>query len=393
MNQLEEEERVLFDGGPPEKLQAWLGLIQQQRPHVVRRALVAIALGWVPLLLLSAWRGQLWWQDSADTFLGDLGAHARFLIAAPALILAETICLPRLTAMAIEFWHGGLVSSADRSQYAATVHSTRRLMTSKLAEGLTIVLAYCAVGALAVQKTGGTVPRWFGSSGVHGIAHLEPAGWWAALVSVPLLLTLILGWMWRLMLWTRFVWLMSKLQLRLIPAHPDHAAGLGFLSFSLRAFTPLGFVIGLLAAGPMFNQVMHQGVSPLDFKFAIAGTVVFSTLVLAAPLMFFSNRLLAAQRHGLFTYGSLALRLGRQFEKKWFASEHTVDKESLAVPDFSATTDLYSITANVYAMRALPVDLRSLAALLIATLVPFVPLALMVAPLSVILEKVAAALL
>jgi len=39
-----------------------------------------------------------------------------------------------------------------------------------------------------------------------------------ALVSLPLLLVLFFGWLWRLFLWVRFLWCLSRLDLHLIPA-------------------------------------------------------------------------------------------------------------------------------------------------------------------------------
>ena len=40
----------------------------------------------------------------------------------------------------------------------------------------------------------------------------------------------------RLLLWACFKFLMSRLDLKLIPGHPDHTGGLKFLSSSLRGF-------------------------------------------------------------------------------------------------------------------------------------------------------------
>ena len=77
-----------------------------------------------------------------------------------------------------------------------------------------------------------------------------------------LLFLLLLGWFWRVGLWARFLWLMSRLELKLVPSHPDGAGGLGFLSTSLEAFLPLAFGFGVLGAGPVLNFVVHRGASP-----------------------------------------------------------------------------------------------------------------------------------
>jgi hypothetical protein len=65
----------------------------------------------------------------------------------------------------------------------------------------------------------------------------------------------------------------------------------------------------------------------------------------------------------------------------------------LEAPDFSTTTDLYGVVANVHAMAIIPLDLRDLAPLATATLLPFVPVALMAVPLDVLLQHLANLLL
>jgi hypothetical protein len=67
-----------------------------------------------------------------------------------------------------------------------------------------------------------------------------------------------------------------------------------------------------------------------------------------------------AWRRGAFEYGALAVRLGSSFEDIWLAKDQQDPRAALEKPDFLATTDLYSIVANVYAMRFVPVDLQSL---------------------------------
>jgi uncharacterized membrane protein len=65
----------------------------------------------------------------------------------------------------------------------------------------------------------------------------------------------------------------------------------------------------------------------------------------------------------------------------------------LEVPDFSATTDLYQIVSNVREMKEVPVDLIQLRSLIIAVLLPFLPVALAAVPLRKILETVVKLLL
>jgi len=83
-----------------------------------------------------------------------------------------------------------------------------------------------------------------------------------------------------------------------------------------------------------------------------------------------------------------------QFEWKWLHRADGLDEGVLEVPDFSATTDLYQVVANVYDMNTIPLDLKNLIPLIVATLLPFGPVVLMaVPPLDLILQNLAKFLL
>ena len=304
----------------------------------------------------------------------------------PLLIFAEGFCLPQLSALAWEFVRTGIIAEDDYPRYQGMIASTRGLLTSTTAEVIAVLLAYLLVAALIFGGPPVDLAAWHGTPGA-GHLTLTPAGWWSTLVSLPLLLLLELGWVWRVFLWARFLWQASRMPLRLNPAHPDAAAGIGFLNYSLRAFVPLGAVIGVLAAGRVLNGIMHEGISPAHYKLGIAGTVVAAVCIYTAPLLVFLPRLVAERRRGTFLYGALAAGMGRAFEERWFMAGQRLDKSALAASDFSATTDLYSIVANVYRMQGVPVQLRDLVLLAVATLLPFLPVVFLVAPLDVIIAK------
>jgi hypothetical protein len=203
------------------------------------------------------------------------------------------------------------------------------------------------------------------------------------------LLAVILGWMWRWFLWTRFLWLMARLNLALVSSHPDGAGGLKFVAHSVRACWPLGLAFGVIAAGSIANAVVHQDAPLLNYKYLVGEAVAFSVAFISAPLLVFSVPLLRAWRRGVFEYGALAERCGRELERKWINNEATKDENMLEHPDFSTTTDLYGIVDRVHSMRLIPIDITSLVMLGIATMVPFLPVVLMALPLDTILDRIA----
>lgn len=392
MSEIQYSDNELFAGGPPIRLQRSLGLIKPDQPRIIYRAVLAGLVGWVPLVVLAAVQASTLWGDNVRSLLLDFAVYARSLIAAPLFIVAELICIPQLGSIVRHFLDGGLVSESDRHRFDAAVVSTRRLRDSKAAEVITIVLSYALIVALIYYVPPGEFPTWHKSGGSeHPV--LSFAGWWHALVSVPLLNVLFFGWLWRLFLWGRLLLLLSRLDLQLIPAHPDHAAGLKFVSYSLRAFSLLGCALGAIVAGFVANHVMHAGVQLGAYLYLIGGSVVCVLILFSGPLLTFSGKLFRARRRGIFAYGALAISEGQQFERKWLHRAGGVDESALEVPDFSATTDLYQVVSNVYDMGTIPLDLKDLVPLAIATLLPFVPVALMAVPLDVLLRQLANLLL
>ena len=89
----------------------------------------------------------------------------------------------------------------------------------------------------------------------------------------------------------------------------------------------------------------------------------------------------------------IAGALGRRFEERWLERAKAIDAEALGAPDFSATTDLFSVAKNVREMRMVPLDLTGVVSLVAATLVPFNPVLIMVLPLEQLLRYVGKLLL
>src|SRR5262249_59255215 len=85
---------------------------------------------------------------------------------------------------------------------------------------------------------GVSVPTWYAEP-VEGARRLTAAGWWFTYVSLPLFQFLLFRWYFRIFIWARFLFQVSRCPLNLVPTHPDRLAGLGFLSGTVTAFAPL----------------------------------------------------------------------------------------------------------------------------------------------------------
>ena len=163
-------------------------------------------------------------DEAARTFFSDVAVHTRFLVAVPLLIAAETDCIPRLRQVVRHFLAAGLIKEQDRDHYSAAVASSQRLLNSATAEIVIVALAYGLVVAITLSVTPAQIPPWHRAG--PGFHYFSLDGWWHALVSIPLLTILCLGWAWRILVWTRLLSQISRLDLNLKPFHPDHVGGL-----------------------------------------------------------------------------------------------------------------------------------------------------------------------
>jgi len=193
-------------------------LIKPDDPKIRIRVPLVIVIGWIPLALLAAVQGLMYGDNSLRSLLLDFGGYARYVVAAPLFTLAESLCFPRFERIIRHFRDCGLVSVTDRDRYEAIVVSSAKLINSRVAEIAAFVLAYVPT-ALIVYSSASRLPGWHWVAEEKGLFSI--AGWWHTIVSLPLLSVLLLGWVWRQILWSRFLWLVSRLDLQIVATHPD----------------------------------------------------------------------------------------------------------------------------------------------------------------------------
>jgi hypothetical protein len=361
-----------FDAGPYIRVQRSIGLIGADAPRAGRRAALAGLVAWVPLILLSAVQGIGIGPTPQESMWLDIAAHARYLLAIPLLVLAERFCLPGLAAIANHFGEANLVSDASRPRYQELLDSSRRLLASPVTDITIIALAYLLTVAQPLPIYAGNDSTWVGST--ISPDKLSLAGWWRLLVSQPLFSILQIAWVWRIAVWGRFLYGISRLELNLNPAHPDRAAGLGFLGGSLREFLAPAFALTVPLAGAIAQEILRGGRNIDEFRYDIGGALLFEVLLFTAPLLFLTPQLIRERTRGVFQYGALATVVGQRFELRWIESIGAAAADrAMSSPDFSATTDLYSIAANVNQMQLVPVRLFQIGRLIVAAGLPFLP--------------------
>jgi hypothetical protein len=286
----------IFDGGPPLGLEKSLGLIKPNERRSVQRALLAVLIVWAPLFVLSAIESLVLGENKLGSLIGDLTVFSRYLIVVPLFIVAEEFTIFRLGQIARHFIDAGIITTADRSRFDGIVAQARRLLDSVLVEALVVALVYLGIIILIQNFPERDIPLWHkAGDGGRGYSW---AGWWHALVSAPVALVLLLGWLWRILIWGLFLFQVSRLDLQLVPAHPDLAGGLQFVGLSLRAFLLLSFGISASAAGGVAQRVLYTGTSFFSFISVIVAVVILSLVLFVGPLLVFGGKLVEARRRG-----------------------------------------------------------------------------------------------
>jgi hypothetical protein len=215
---------------------------------------------------------------------------------------------------------------------------------------------------------------------------LTLTGVWYGFVSLPIFQFLAVRWIYRLLIWARLLWQISRLDLNLFPTHPDRAGGLGFLSNVLYAFLPLAVAFGSLLAGNLADRILYAGAMLPEFKLQIAGAAIAMILILVGPLLVFAGRIAQVKRTGLLEYGALAQRYARDFDTKWVRGGAAADASPLGSEDIQSLADLADSFEVVRSMRMAPVALLDVLLVGVAVLVPSAPLLLTVMPVEELLK-------
>jgi hypothetical protein len=357
-----------------------------------RRILVLAGLAWVPLLLLSLLEGRAFGPASTAPFLLDIDAQVRFLLFIPLLVSAELGVHGRVRLVARQFLERELLAPEDRPRFDAAIASTYRLRNSLPIELGLLVFVY-TVGVMVIWRQFMSLESasWYAVPGPEGY-RLSLAGRWYAFVSLPIAQFLLLRWYFRIFLWTRFLHQVSRINLRLVPTHPDRVGGLGFLSLTAFAFTPLAVAHGALVSAWIANRLFMQQGALLDYKVEIIAVVVLVLLLVFGPLLQFSPQLSRAWRRGEYDYGPLAERYAHEFEAKWVRPEHEPAEPLLGNQDIRSLADMGRVYGAARAMSFSLFTRETIIQVLAATLVPLAPLVLFMIPLGELVKRVAAML-
>lgn len=381
----------LAQGGPLYQLLLFARLSGPNLQMLRRRIAVILVVTWLPLLVLATLEGHAW-GGVGVSFLADIGAQVRFLVALPLLIVAERVVHRWMHDTIPLFIERGIVDSAQHADFIDAIVTARRSLQSVPAELALLALVYIvgfSGGLPGVDIAGATWHSVLADD--HSVTTL--AGWWLVVVSLPLFQFLLLRWYVRLLVWWRFLWQVSRIKLEAQPLLADRMGGLGFLSRLSVAFVPLLLAQSTLASSLIANQILYADVALSSFRLVIAAVSLFLIAIILVPLFAFVPSLARAKLEALTKLEAMAIRYTREFSHKWLRADMPPGEPLLGTPDIQSLADLgnsYEVLRN---MRVVPIGIPALMTLLAAVLVPMLPLLLTTFSLQELASRVVKVLL
>lgn len=179
---------------------------------------------------------------------------------------------------------------------------------------------------------------------------------------------------------------MSKLNLVLVPTHPDEAGGLAFTGSAQRYFGIVLLAYSIAVSGVAAERVVYDKVPLSELAAPIALYVILAVLIVLAPLVVFTPILLRTKQRGLLQYGSLGTEYTSSFHEKWIVSSEKSDEPLLGTGDIQSLADPGNSFGFVEKMKILPVKGRTPIHLALACLIQMTPLLLTVMPLKEVLK-------
>ncbi len=384
------EDIAIVQSGPAYRLGQHLGVVRTGAPRRLLKVVLLLVLTWGPLALLSLASGNAFGDAVKIPFIRDPEVHARFLFVVPLLELAEIVVAISLATQARHLYEMGIVPEHEKPRFRAARDQAIGLRGVWLAEGTILVLALTMslVSRLVLGFSEGD------SSWERLGPSLTPAGWWYILVSLPVLFFFLLRWVWVFVVWSWFLFKVSRLDLELTATHPDRAGGLGFIAWGLASFSTILMAFAAVVSAAFADEILHKGESLNSLKYHAIVFLVTALVVLHAPLLAFSGKLTRCRFAGLLEFGALVWRHDQAFDEKWIKSRPGANQESLlGSQDVQSLADIATCYEHVDRMWPLPFDTKAFAVLVLAALLPMVPLLGTAIPLHEIFMKLGELLL
>jgi hypothetical protein len=382
MNKLEGLEDFSLLGGPLHRMGCRLGLVRNGT-NTVGLGVVLGGFLWIVLIVLALVEG-----SGPELFsIESIGRHVRLLVAIPLLFVCEALIDPRFSAFIQGIVRSRVVPETAVPTLEAEIARAKRWKDAWLPE------AFFLLAVVLFASTIGRVNFFVYLSGFSGGANPRALGetTWSShyywMVCIPLFRFLLLRWFWRLALWCFFLWRVSRLELRLLPTHPDRAGGLGYLELVHTEFAPLVLAISAAQSASLAQEIALGRMTFEAIYPGIAIILVADAVLFLGPLFIFFHKLLRCKIKGISDYSGFAERYVNEFDRKWLSADTATGEALLGTADIQSLADLSNSVSIVRNMRLAPISPTILISLAVAALLPLLPLALFKYPIASLLAK------
>ena len=353
---------------PPLRWLRRLQLVPSGGIGVARRALSLALLTWLPIALW-ALASDHPAPASGESLAQHYVVHVRCLLVVPLLILGELTLRNRVKSIAERLQAVVAAEPAATARLDAALARLIRLGDSSW-PWILIIGAAIAWSLADSPLQHGDAMAW--ASAPDG--SLAFGGWWFAYVSRPVLVTLLLAWLWRIGLITAWLWRVGRAGLPLVATHADRAGGIAIVEKLPGAFALVSFALAALPASRWLHDILVHGASLGSFKHTAILFVVASAPTLAK-----------ARAQGLVSYSALVGLQGRLVHRRWIEGQPVGDEPILDAPEIGPVADAAVLYESVKNMRIVPISKISIAMILIPLSLPFLAVVALQIPLKSLL--------
>jgi hypothetical protein len=382
----------LFDGDVVNRLFAVIGVGPRRARDLIARSLILVGLTWLPLAAL-AFAGGFGAGPAGENFFKDIAAYMQLILGLPLFVVAERAVSASTRDAAIRFKATGVIREKDAARLDHFHRTIERARRSPISDLVCLAIAY-VLSALTIQpKLVDGQRTWHAYTPAGAVDEvLSAAGWWELLVTLPLLDYWWLRAIWKVGLWSWYLFRMSRFPLRLVAAHPDRTGGIGFLSDVQTRFGLLILAYGVTnVASTVAYTVAFEGATlALHTVWApIAGFLIGAPLLFTLPLFMFTKQLHRAKRRALERYHRRAIERAVAFEQRWLHPGPGRTGDSPGDADLAVLNSLNAVHDHITRMRVVPFDMRSFLELMGQTagsLLPILPYVGVPEPIHKLLE-------
>jgi hypothetical protein len=361
----ESEEISLVRGDAAWRFQRALGLIPTDGLGIARRAIVVTALTWVPVAVWAWLRHRALTSPDSEPLLAHFAIHARLLIAVPLMIVADALVHSIMPRVVPYFLSSGLLPPSEAGPFREILRRVLKLRDLTLPWvfiiGIVVAVTVTSLPTLSSHEMG-----WAREGTTMGFG-----GKWFIYFSRPVFLALLFGWLWRLILLGYLMWKIAKLNLAIVPSHPDGNGGLGFLELLPVMFAPIVFSLSAVMASNWSHRIIYHGANLLGLRVEMIVFLVILVLIFLGPFFVFMGPLRKAKRAAELEYGALVGHHGRLVRQKWIEGLAVADDTGLlGAPELGPVADHISMYQAVERMRSMPVGKRALMSVAIPAAIP-----------------------